>query len=87
MKGGRANHVMTLSAMGEAETPAGGSVCIRFLPTLAFDYSHDVIEKLEQDASTIRDRGRRDPYLEVSHQPTASCCRHVEVVLVGLKAA
>lgn len=22
-------HVMTLSAMGEAETPAGGSVCIR----------------------------------------------------------
>jgi hypothetical protein len=60
-EGGRANHVMTLSAMGEAETPAGGSVCIRYLPTLASDCSHDVIEKLEQDASTVRDRGRRDP--------------------------
>ena len=27
---GRPYHVMTLSAMGDADTPAGGSVCIRY---------------------------------------------------------
>jgi hypothetical protein len=32
MRGGlsHAYQVITLSAMGEAETPAGGSVCMRF---------------------------------------------------------
>lgn len=32
---GDAYQVMTLSAMGEAETPAGGSVCMRCVPIIS----------------------------------------------------
>lgn len=43
MKGGKRviYHVITLSAIGEADTPAGGSVCIRCLYQ-----SHGIINQL-----------------------------------------
>lgn len=55
------DQVMTLSGMGDAETPAGGSVCMRW-ERLA---NHG--GRQGQDAVTN---------LEVTHQTASSGCRH-----------
>ena len=39
----RAYQVMTLSATGEAETPAGGSVCIRYDRLCLAKYLYDAL--------------------------------------------
>lgn len=67
MQGSVAYQVMTLSAMGDAETPAGGSVCMRcdrqetsIMPSLSLSLPSWLA------------------YLEVTHQAAASGCRHCQ---------
>lgn len=52
---------MTLSETGEADTPAGGSVCMRFKILVMFH--HEEVQL-------------RRAHLEVPHQATASGGRH-----------
>ena len=61
---------MTLSATGEAETPAGGSVCMRctccqLCALLNMFRKHPELALLALSA-----------YLEVAHQAAAGCSRH-----------
>lgn len=74
-RAGRSYQVMTLSAMGEAETPAGGSVCMRYKHTLATSS-----KCLWYLAACLRYNAINDvfkvAYLEVAHQTAASSGRH-----------
>ena len=63
-----ADHVITLSAIGDAETPAGGSVCIRC-----------VMQSAPRLAGMILVNYRRRAYLEISHQSSSSGGRHDDV--------
>ena len=63
---------MTLSAMGDAETPAGGSVCIRYgiKARVSFlDYCRKSAESGEQENSK---KGNERAYLKVTHE-AATC--------------
>lgn len=55
---------MTLSAIGDAETPAGGSVCIRYNKATVSESPRSRQELLVVVAATT--------YLEVPHEATAS---------------
>ena len=78
---GDAYQVMTLSAMGDAETPAGGSVCIRYaehLLVLAQTQAPFVV--LEDYHSLSKCRSRRligAQYFEITHKASARRCSHV----------
>jgi len=70
--------VMTLSAMGDAETPAGGSVCMRYI---MIDFSMDnallikpllLVATRRAARSSMWWRAYVPAYLEVSHEPAAS---------------
>ena len=68
-----AHQVMTLSGTGEAETPAGGSVCMRCLSIR----QHPSIQTREASwATSSRKRPVGSAHLEVSHETAASCGRH-----------
>jgi hypothetical protein len=54
-------HVMTLSATGDADTPAGGSVCMR-------------LEQVNIDDRVIPEDIATN--LEVAHKTTSCSCRH-----------
>ena len=63
-----AHQVMTLSGTGDAETPAGGSVCMR--------YSQEVsVPEARKKRPTVK-----AAYLEVSHETAASSCRHLVLI-------
>lgn len=73
---------MTLSATGEALTPAGGSVCIRYTNTSVFIHLYiSLLCALIRLAIDPLSDGRSlkfgvVSYLEVSHQTTAGTSRH-----------
>lgn len=48
-----AYQVITLSAMGDAETPAGGSVCIRCAPMIDRQHFHFPIVGCSTDARRV----------------------------------
>lgn len=62
---------MTLSAIGDAETPAGGSVCIRYVRH-HISWSYQRRKKIH-----VRQRTGFTPYLEVTHEASASGGRHI----------
>ena len=57
--------VITLSAMGDAETPAGGSVCMRCQGS----YVSPRVETALQHRSDLQ-------YLEITHKASTRRCRH-----------
>lgn len=65
-----AYQVMTLSDTGEAETPAGGSVCIRCEDLALISCSETSVWG--------------ESYLEISHQAAASGSRHLEFCIYDL---
>lgn len=78
---------MTLSAMGEAETPAGGSVCMRYRAEVSAKGSSSQIVMqnvgLERYGRSKRwkavcfvEMHRKLEYLEISHEAAAGRGRH-----------
>ncbi len=61
---------MTLSAIGDAETPAGGSVCIRYVRHHV-SWSYQRRKKIH-----VRQRKGFAAYLEIAHEASASGGRH-----------
>jgi hypothetical protein len=61
-----AHQVMTLSGTGDAETPAGGSVCMRCTRRVSID-----------EAPSVTACSDEMPYLEVSHETAARGGRHL----------
>jgi hypothetical protein len=71
---GESYQVMTLSAMGEADTPAGGSVCMRCVSPVSPSFS-----AMHQSCCMLH-IAARVAYLEVAHQTAAGGCRHCSKV-------
>lgn len=82
-------HVMTLSAIGEAETPAGGSVCMRYSQSISIvsqrksstrcmmRLSHPFILRVYIAVPLdMRGSGVQMAYFEVTHQSTTGRGRH-----------
>ena len=81
-----AYQVMTLSAMGEAETPAGGSVCIRCMGhLLATRLIQALFVVLKEEKGLQSMGGVRDcwgtQYFEVTHETPACRCSHFEAMI------
>lgn len=64
---------MTLSATGEAETPAGGSVCIRCTLLAHVD---EMIQNGINWKTKVNRNMQGGTNLEVTHQATTGRCRH-----------
>lgn len=69
-------HVITLSAMGEAETPAGGSVCMRCNTESVLLPKCRAARMRRPSAAGRLQRPPRVAHLEVPHKTTASSSRH-----------
>ena len=80
-----AYQVMTLSAMGEAETPAGGSVCIRCIGQLLATRLIQALFVVLKDEKGLQSMVARDcwgtQYFEVTHETSACWCSHFEAVV------
>ena len=80
-----AYQVMTLSAMGEAETPAGGSVCIRCIGQLLATRLIQALFVVLKDEKGLQCMGARDcwgtQYFEVTHETSACWCSHLEAMM------
>jgi hypothetical protein len=74
-------HVITLSAIGEADTPAGGSVCMRCLSCISTRRAVRIaktINNLSFQKEPSHFHGKGSAHFEITHQAAASGCRHPE---------
>lgn len=80
---------MTLSAIGDAETPAGGSVCIRYVRGLLAQAHIQAPFVALEDKHSLQYVGAEDllgaQYFKIPHEASARRCSHSVCWTLDLK--